>query len=457
MCGDQCYRCVIVNYLVASSNAQRGTIYDWVFGFNGNRGPKCPWLWYASKVSWFHISRCSSRPHSCYSQKCEFVQDLPWTAIELHTLGIQKKQQQKKQQQHARSPVLCDLFLSPPFQIQWLLLFYHTIKWKFTTAMKIDFYGSGVWNAATVHSQGWWGGTSIPALFTIEKPLTTSFTYPYTIQICLKAISISLFRLWTKLQEYSTADHELSESHHVFIAFYPNYLARAVRNLRRCPFLEHNSNPPVPIIVPQVKRQASSAFCNSSIWSANYSANSTPLNSSTNTDQLSDAQRIVVKATVPIYAVCNLPGASSTCSTAHDIVTTSSCSTTITAAFKRFPIRDCEQNITFLTQSSYSVVTISSGVILTQGLNNRDDVACPPPTQSTYVQKIVTYHVCHWRALTSNDPSSITLIICKTDFAGRVSCKNIQEVWMVYTEYFPTITTNVIHIDQFFQCVSDPK
>ncbi|KAG0650520.1 hypothetical protein D0Z07_3138 [Hyphodiscus hymeniophilus] len=217
-----------------------------------------------------------------------------------------------------------------------------------------------------------------------------------------------------------------------------------------------------PVLVPQVKRQESHISSNTTALPANYTGaapsgyNATSTSSSfafslpANDEQNLTVQGMVVTATIPAYAVCNMPGANSatSCATVDSTVTTSSCSTTLTAGFDRYVISDCEQNITFSTQSSYSVATVTSGSAAASAFANRD-IACPSPT--TYVQNVVTYYVSHWRLIASGDPSSITAVVCKTDIAGEISCEDIQEVWVVHTEFVPVTTTTIVSIDRFFQ------
>ena len=164
---------------------------------------------------------------------------------------------------------------------------------------------------------------------------------------------------------------------------------------------------------------------------------------------------LAITRTVPVFAICDAAAASpkGSCATIYDTIITSSCSTTLTAGFNRYVISDCDQNITFSTQSSYSVITATPNDAAASGLNQRE-VACPSPTQSVYVQNIVTYHVSPWRSLASGDPSSVTVVICKTDLAGEMSCEHVQEVWAVYTEFVQVTTATAISIDRFFQYVS---
>ena len=96
------------------------------------------------------------------------------------------------------------------------------------------------------------------------------------------------------------------------------------------------------------------------------------------------SQGMVVTSTIPLYEVCDLPAAaapgaagSTSCSTVHDTITTSSCSTVMTAGFDRFTIRDCNQNVTFSTHHSYSVVLGSpTTTAAAPALHRRDAVAC---------------------------------------------------------------------------------
>jgi hypothetical protein len=45
-------------------------------------------------------------------------------------------------------------------------------------------------------------------------------------------------------------------------------------------------------------------------------------------------------------------------------------------------------------------------------------------------------------------------LICKTDNIGRMSCKEILEVWVVHKVYVPVKSTSTISVSQSFAFVS---
>jgi hypothetical protein len=156
-------------------------------------------------------------------------------------------------------------------------------------------------------------------------------------------------------------------------------------------------------------------------------------------------QGINVTKVLPIYEVCSLPQAQNiSCSMVLETITTTTCSTVLTGFFTKLTITDCKQNITFSSQSSYSLATVSATqtAVLASG------------SPSSYVQKIVSYYIAPWQSLAAGTPSDVAVLICKTDNIGRMSCKEILEVWVVHKVYVPVKSTSTISVSQSFASVS---
>ena len=152
------------------------------------------------------------------------------------------------------------------------------------------------------------------------------------------------------------------------------------------------------------------------------------------------SQSMVVSAIIPLYEVCNTSMLQKTsCSIVFKTIVTTTCSTVLTYAFTQATISDCSQNITFSTQSSYSIVTATLTATTTPDPNI-------PPSVTTYFQSIVSYFIAPWQSLAANTPSNVTVLVCEYDFTGASSCTTIQEVWAVYIENVPVITANTLII-----------
>ncbi|RDW61296.1 hypothetical protein BP5796_11188 [Coleophoma crateriformis] len=158
------------------------------------------------------------------------------------------------------------------------------------------------------------------------------------------------------------------------------------------------------------------------------------------------SQGMIVTSILPQYEVCNLPGASLTsCSTVLEIFTVSSCSAVVTGFFTTVTVSDCNQSITFSSQSSYSLATASVTPTMTATKQTPE-----LPSMTTYVESVISYYVAPWQSLVSNNPSGITLTICTVSYTGYESCVQIQEVWMIHTEYIPVVVTSELAISRSF-------
>jgi hypothetical protein len=153
------------------------------------------------------------------------------------------------------------------------------------------------------------------------------------------------------------------------------------------------------------------------------------------------SQGMIVSSIIPLYEVCNTPGSdASSCSTVFETIVTTTCSTVLTYAFTKSTISDCSQNITFSTQSSYSLVTATVSATMTPAPESQ------PQSVTTYVQNIVSYYIAPWQSLAANTLSNVTVLVCQYDFSGNPTCTTIQEVWVVHTESVPIVTTSTLII-----------
>jgi hypothetical protein len=166
------------------------------------------------------------------------------------------------------------------------------------------------------------------------------------------------------------------------------------------------------------------------------------------------SQGMVVTSMVAAYEVCNTPGSnSSSCSTVFENITTSQCSMVFTAWFTSVTITDCDQNITFSTQSSCSLATATNGPAKTPALPTGQS---PSPTNTTYLQSIVSYYIAPWQSLAANTPTNITVLVCKFDQDGQETCQDIREVWIIHTKYVPVTSTSTLSLSTSFASVCTP-
>jgi hypothetical protein len=170
------------------------------------------------------------------------------------------------------------------------------------------------------------------------------------------------------------------------------------------------------------------------------------------------SQGLIVSSVIPLYEVCNTPGLNTTsCSTIVETITTSSCSTVLTYAFTKATVSDCNQKITFSTQSSYFLATTSVISAETPALRNQQaTTSVSTPSINTYVQSIISYYIAPWQSLAANTPSNITVLVCEFDCDDIEVCTTIQEIWEVQTEYVPVFTTSTLIISTTLSSVSLP-
>ncbi|KAL3420223.1 hypothetical protein PVAG01_08722 [Phlyctema vagabunda] len=154
---------------------------------------------------------------------------------------------------------------------------------------------------------------------------------------------------------------------------------------------------------------------------------------------------MIVTSINPLYEVCNIPGENpASCSLVFQTSTLTSCSAVVTGFFTRITVSDCEQSITFSSQTNYSVATATVVPSASAAIIAREAASL-----TTYVESVVSYYIAPWQSLISNDPSGITVVICTTNYVGE-KCIQVQEVWVVYTEYVPVVLTSQISISQSF-------
>ncbi|RDW77443.1 hypothetical protein BP6252_05496 [Coleophoma cylindrospora] len=165
----------------------------------------------------------------------------------------------------------------------------------------------------------------------------------------------------------------------------------------------------------------------------------------------SASQGMIVTSILPQYEVCNLPGSNLTsCSTVLETFTVSSCSAVVTGFFTTVTVSDCNQSITFSSQSSYLLATASVAPTTTATKQTPE-----LPSITTYVESVVSYYIAPWQSLASNNPSGITLTVCTMNYTGYESCVQVQEVWMIHTEYIPVVLTSELAISCSFTSVSN--
>jgi len=163
------------------------------------------------------------------------------------------------------------------------------------------------------------------------------------------------------------------------------------------------------------------------------------------------SQGMAVTLIVAAYEVCNTPGSNiSSCSTIFQNMTTSQCSTVLTAWFTSVTVTDCDQNITFSTQTSYSLATATNGPASTPALPTGQ---APSPSNSTYLQSVISYYIAPWQSLAAHAPTNITVLVCKFDQAGQETCQEIREVWIIHTEYVPVTSTSTLSLSTSFASV----
>ncbi|KAK2629688.1 hypothetical protein QTJ16_000508 [Diplocarpon rosae] len=158
----------------------------------------------------------------------------------------------------------------------------------------------------------------------------------------------------------------------------------------------------------------------------------------------------LITTVVPIYELCDIPGRNTTsCSTVLKTITRETCSTILTYAFSKTTISDCTHIVTFSSQTEYALSTTVLAV--TSGLKAQiDSPGTASSTTVTYAQSTTSYFSAPWQSLAADTPAGITVLICTTDFLAVETCKMIEEVWIVRTEYVPITTTSTLSFSACF-------
>jgi hypothetical protein len=169
------------------------------------------------------------------------------------------------------------------------------------------------------------------------------------------------------------------------------------------------------------------------------------------------SQGMSVTHIIPLYEICNLPGANTTsCSPSFTISTTTTCSTVLTGYFQRHTISECDEIITFSSQFDYAIIT-SPIPTTTAPAARRAKREEPIPDMTTYAQSFTTYYAAPWQSIAANDPSAIQARICGSDINGELTCTTITEVWIIHTQYVPVYYSNEISISTIVTSVTSPS
>lgn len=113
------------------------------------------------------------------------------------------------------------------------------------------------------------------------------------------------------------------------------------------------------------------------------------------------SQGMVVTSVEAAFAVCNTQEANtSSCSTVFQNFTTSLSSTILTAWFTSVTITDCNQNITFSTESSYLLATATPSPITTPAQSASQTCFTP----EVNVQSVISYFIAPWQSLAAHTP-----------------------------------------------------
>ncbi|KAF7877412.1 hypothetical protein EAF04_001089 [Stromatinia cepivora] len=156
------------------------------------------------------------------------------------------------------------------------------------------------------------------------------------------------------------------------------------------------------------------------------------------------SQGMNVTSVIPIYEMCNLPGASTTsCLPFFQTLITTKCSTVLTGYFTRHTVSECDEIVTFSTQYGYSLATAAPTASRASGLHKRGKNTL---VTKNYVHNITTYYAAPWQSIAADDPSDIHVTICGLSSDGVRVCTTVTEVWVIHTEYLPVYNTEVISV-----------
>jgi len=122
------------------------------------------------------------------------------------------------------------------------------------------------------------------------------------------------------------------------------------------------------------------------------------------------------------------------CETQYAPVVTTVCATTLTGLASKVTITDCEQEVTFSTECSFTLETPSP-------ITESASLITPTPT----VKQVFTYWLAPWQSLTAGDtPSDVDVKICTALSDGKFECIRYQEVWEVVVVTKTLTTTRSI-------------
>ncbi|KAB8298945.1 hypothetical protein EYC80_001096 [Monilinia laxa] len=160
------------------------------------------------------------------------------------------------------------------------------------------------------------------------------------------------------------------------------------------------------------------------------------------------SQGMIATSVIPIYEICNLPGARTTsCSPSFQTITTTKCSTVLKGYFTKHTVSKCNEIVTFSTQYGYSLATKKPPTHSVSASNKRNRSTSGT---TTYVHNITTYYAAPWQSIAADDQSDIHVNICGLSSEGIQVCTTVSEVWVIHTEYLPVYHTEAISVSTNF-------
>ncbi|KAH7078699.1 hypothetical protein BKA63DRAFT_249424 [Paraphoma chrysanthemicola] len=122
------------------------------------------------------------------------------------------------------------------------------------------------------------------------------------------------------------------------------------------------------------------------------------------------------------------------CETVYAPIITTVCATTLTGLASKVTITKCEQEVTFSTECSFTLVNPTP-------ITSSASLITPSPS----VKRIFTYWLAPWQSLTAgNTPSDVDIKICIELDDGKYECVRHREVWEVVVVTRTIITTRPI-------------
>ncbi|KAF7894252.1 hypothetical protein EAF00_007766 [Botryotinia globosa] len=156
------------------------------------------------------------------------------------------------------------------------------------------------------------------------------------------------------------------------------------------------------------------------------------------------SQGMNVTSIIPVFEMCNLPGARTTsCSPSFQTVITTQCSTVLTGYFTKHTVSECDEIVTFSTQYGYALATATPPTSSVSALYKHEKI---PSLTKNYVHNVTTYYAAPWRSIAADDPSDIHVQICGLSSDGVQMCTTVTEIWVIHTEYLPIYYTKAISI-----------